>query len=154
MSLLKISLAALLVACANGTPVYPSKVIRDDDPKPSPFPLGEACGNEYQYLNFDPENDTDKKRLQKLHDVICMGELRALSSRGAEAATEVQDQGNLVYDVFFADDEEDEDENTPGSVHSVLMIIAGASSTEGMIGKAVGKMVVDNKGKSQTLLTA
>lgn len=45
----------------------------------------------------------------------------------ANAATSVQSEGNWVYDVFF-DDEED----TPSIVNNVLMIIAGARSSEGM----------------------
>ncbi|KAI1747783.1 hypothetical protein F4782DRAFT_398178 [Xylaria castorea] len=132
---------ALSIAIVAATPLsisLASRVVRREPPAPVAFPLGDACGNEWQYLNFDPENDTDKGHLQTLHDIICSGEMRALSSWGAGAAT----AGNLVYKRYFplSDDEDD----FQGHVNSVLMIISGQSSTEGSIGTVVGSFVVDN----------
>ncbi|KAI2625594.1 hypothetical protein GGR54DRAFT_506556 [Hypoxylon sp. NC1633] len=49
---------------ANPLPVNPaSRVVRRDVPAPSAYPIGDACGNEWQYLNFDPNNDADNGHL-------------------------------------------------------------------------------------------
>lgn len=140
MSLSKALLVAVCVVVANASPISPSKVGRAAA-EPSNFPLSDACGNEWKYVNFDPEDDTDKTHLQKLHDVICIGELRALSARGAYAATQRKTTDNVAYDVFF-----DPDDEGTSIVNEILMKIAGQSSTEGMIGEVVGTMVVDKNG--------
>ncbi|KAF5673866.1 hypothetical protein FHETE_3253 [Fusarium heterosporum] len=138
MSLFNIFLVGLsILATANATPVTPSsKVTRA---APSSFPLGDACENEWKYLNFDPEDDTDKAHLQKLHDVICGGELRAIAIWGSQAASDTENAINVAYDVFFGTDND-----TPAKVNDVLMKIAGQSSTEGKIGEIVGTMIVDS----------
>ncbi|KAF7190834.1 hypothetical protein HII31_07993 [Pseudocercospora fuligena] len=136
-------LAAWSLSSVHAKPLpSPSQVVdkRADPPAPSAYPLGDACGNEWQYLNFNPDDDTDKSRLQKLHDVICKGELRALSSWGAAAAQDAKTSINEAYDLYFATENPD----SRDVVYDVLMMIAGQSSTEGMIGEIVGTMIVDN----------
>lgn len=137
MSLFKAFLFALPLAVSNAKPLYPSKVVRRDT-EPSSFPLGDACGNEWQYLNFDPNNDGDKARLQKLHDVICIGELRAIAARGAYSAT----QTDNIYKLYF-----DEDPEVYEGVDEVLMMIAGSTTAGSMVGDVVAGMIVDNNGK-------
>ncbi|KAI1370151.1 hypothetical protein F4677DRAFT_451676 [Hypoxylon crocopeplum] len=119
-------------------PASASRVVRRDPPAPSAYPLGDACGNEWQYLNFDAGNEADEGHLQTVHNIICNGEMRAISSWGAGAAS----AANLVYKRYFplSDDEDD----FQGHVNSVLTTIAGQSSTEGEIGTIVGSFVVDN----------
>lgn len=139
MSVLKSLLVAVSIAAANANPISPSIVARAT---PSDFPLGEPCGNEWKYLNFDPDNTAHKEHLQKLHDVICSGELRAVSARGFYAADQTATSIIEVYDVFF-----ETGDGTPAKVSEVLKKIAGQGSDEGMIGEAVGSMIVDNTGK-------
>lgn len=91
-----------------------------------------------QYLNFDPTVEKDITQLKILHNVICIGELRALSAWGGEAAKDSKTSINEAFDLFFDSDNADD-------VNSVLMRIAGQSSSEGMIGVPVGKMIVDQK---------
>lgn len=134
----------LLLAWSTATmakPLSPSKVVRQNAAAPSTFPLGDACGNEWRYLNFDPDDETDRERLQKLHDVICVGELRAVAARGSYAASQATSSIIEVYDTFF-----DTDEDTPAKVRQILRKIAGESSSEGSIGTVVGTMIIDNLG--------
>ncbi|KAI1317619.1 hypothetical protein F5Y16DRAFT_406595 [Xylariaceae sp. FL0255] len=99
----------------------------------------DACGNEWQYLNFDTNNDTDVEHLYTLHDIICSEEVRALASYGSLAAT----AGNAVYKRYFTLSN-DIDGDTQGDVASVLNLIAGTSDTDGLIGDVAGTFVVDN----------
>ncbi|MCJ1423073.1 hypothetical protein MMC29_000954 [Sticta canariensis] len=90
------------------------------------------------YLNFNPKDDTDKARLQKLHDVIGDGEMRAISSYGQLSA-----QALLApYKRYFLESDEEDDFQT--HVEDVLRLIAGTSGTDGAIGTVVGTFVVDN----------
>ncbi|KAI0429121.1 hypothetical protein F5Y09DRAFT_268536 [Xylaria sp. FL1042] len=132
---LVMALSAISVV-ANPIPLdQPTRVVPRSPPTPSAYPLGAACGNEWQYLNFKPNDNTDKAHLQTLHDIICSGEVRALARAGVDAATKT----NAVYKRYFPlTDEEDDFE---GHVISVLSRIAG---TDGMIGQVVGAFVVDN----------
>lgn len=143
MSLSKVLSLALVVAVACASPVFnnPSRVLRRDPPAPSAYPLGSACGHEWQYLNFNPDDDTDKAHLQKLHDVICSGELRAISSYGQISAQDVL----APYKRYFPESDEEDDFQT--HVKDVLGLIAGTSSTDGAIGTVVGTFVVDNLGE-------
>ncbi|KAF8146948.1 hypothetical protein K438DRAFT_1868330 [Mycena galopus ATCC 62051] len=140
MTLPTIVLLALVGALANAKPLLnaPSRVARQDPPAPSAYPLDTPCGHEWQYLNFNPDDDTDKGHLETLHNVICSGEMRALSSNGQASATD----GNAIYQRYFplSDDEDD----TQGKVSSVLALIAGTSSTDGSVGAVVAGMIVDN----------
>ncbi|KAK5994168.1 hypothetical protein PT974_07610 [Cladobotryum mycophilum] len=107
MSLSKVLLVALFIAAANAKPLSPSKVVRAEAAAPSTFPLGDACGNEWKYLNFDPKNDAHKVHLQELYDVICISELRAISSWGqrplrtarqpSTTGNSCSDEGTLAY---------------------------------------------------------
>ncbi|MCJ1330054.1 hypothetical protein MMC10_006735 [Thelotrema lepadinum] len=140
MSLSKFISLSLVVAVATASPVLksPSRVLRRDPPAPSAYPLGDACDHEWQYLNFNPSDATDSAHLMTLHNVICSGEMRAVSSYGQASA-----QSNLKpYARYFPPSDEDDD--TQGQVASVLGLIAGTSSTDGAIGAVVGGMVVDN----------
>ncbi|OBS24203.1 hypothetical protein FPOA_04750 [Fusarium poae] len=139
MSLSKL-LMAVCLAAAHAKPLSPSKVSRRQNPSPSNYPLEDACGNEWKYLNFDPNNDGDRARLELLHDVLCSGELRGISSWGAFAASERQTSENVVYDVFF-----DTEDDTPSKVNDVLITIAGADTVGIMAGSKVGDMIIDNK---------
>lgn len=135
---LALSIASVV---ANSLPASPtSRVVGRTPPVPSAYPIGSACGNEWQYLNFDPSNNADNGHLQTLHDIICSGEMRAISRWGAKAASDA----NLVYKRYFPMSDDDDDFQV--HVNSVLMKIAGQSSTEGMIGIIVGTFVVDNLG--------
>ena len=147
MSLSKFISLSLVVAVATASPVLksPSRVLRRDPPAPSAYPLGDACDHEWQYLNFNPSDATDSAHLMTLHNVICSGEMRAVSSYGQASA-----QSNLKpYARYFPPSDEDDD--TQGQVASVLGLIAGTSSTDGAIGAVVGGMVVDNLGKSPSI---
>lgn len=150
MSLSKILSLALVVAVARASPVFnnPSRVHRRDPPTPSSYPLGDACGHEWQYLNFNPDDDTDKGHLQTLHNVVCSGELRAISSYGQSSAQDVL----APYKRYFPESDEEDDFQT--HVKDVLGLIAGTSSTDGAIGALVGTFVVDNLGEYQTRFVA
>lgn len=95
MSLSKDFLVAFCLAVSNAKPLHPSRVARQEAPEPSSY---------RQYLNFNPEDEVDKGRLQKLHDVVCIGELRAIAARGAYAAQLTETTTNDVYNVFFDPD--------------------------------------------------
>lgn len=143
MSWSKILSLALVVAVAHASPVFdnPTRVLRRDPPAPSAYPLGDACEHEWQYLNFKADDDTDKGRLQKLHDVICSGEMRAISSYGQISAQDVL----APYKRYFPESDEEDDFQT--HVKDVLGLIAGTSSTDGAIGTIVGTFVIDNLGE-------
>ncbi|KAK7062283.1 hypothetical protein R3P38DRAFT_2834433 [Favolaschia claudopus] len=140
MTLSTIVLLAFVGALADANPLLnePSRVARRSPPAPSAYPLDTPCGHEWQYLNFNPDDDTDKGHLEALHGVICSGEMRALSSNGQVSAK----AGDAVYQRYFPLSEDDED--TQDKVSSVFALIAGTSSTDGMIGAVVAGMVVDN----------
>lgn len=116
---------------------------RQETEEPSAFPLGDPCGNEWKYLNFNKDDDTHKSRLQKLHDVICVGKLRAVAAHGGYAAPKStgEDDVDEVFEAFFSLEEE-----TPEKVQDVLMRVAGEDAPGEMIGEVVGGMVVDNNG--------
>ena len=79
LSKLLLSLA-LTVAVSHADPILNSQspILRQDPPTPSTYPLNEPCVPEWQYLNFNPDDANDKIRLEKLHNVLCIGELRAV----------------------------------------------------------------------------
>ena len=142
MSLSRFTPFVTILAVVGASPVLnnPSRILRRDPPVPSTYPLGDACDHEWQYLNFNPDEDTDKTHLQTLHEVICSGEMRAISSYGQSSAE------NLLapYKRYFP--EKDDEDDFPTHVKDVLGLIAGASSTDGAIGEIVGTFVVDNLG--------
>ncbi|KAL8919541.1 MAG: hypothetical protein Q9208_006733 [Pyrenodesmia sp. 3 TL-2023] len=140
MSLSKVLSLALVIAVACASPVLkgPTRVVRRVPPAPSAFPLGDACDHEWQYVNFNSDDDTDRVRLQKLHDVICIGEMRAISSYGQRSASDLL----APYRRYFAESDDEDDFQT--HVKDVLGLIAGTSSTDGAIGSVVETFVVDN----------
>ena len=83
-----------------------------------------------------------------LHDVICIGELRAVSARGAQAATDAKSSTNEVYDLFF----DSIPKNIPDKTNDALMRIAGQDTAGTMVGDVVGAMIVDNNGELQARL--
>ncbi|KAL8796259.1 MAG: hypothetical protein Q9195_001374 [Heterodermia aff. obscurata] len=140
MSLSKVLSITVFVTAVLASPVLqsPSRILRRKPPSPSAYPLGDACGHEWQYLNFNPSDATDKGHLQKLHDVICSGEIRALSSYGQTSA----ENALAPYNRYFPPSDEEDDFEI--HVKDVLGLIAGTSSTDGAIGSVVGTFVVDN----------
>ncbi|ERF76598.1 hypothetical protein EPUS_09184 [Endocarpon pusillum Z07020] len=140
MSLSKVLSLALILAVARASPVLnnPSPVLRRDPPAPSTYPLGEACDHEWQYLNFNPDDDTDKAHLELLHYVICSREIRMMSILGQISAKDVL----APYKRYFPESDEEDDFQT--HVKDVLGLIAGTSSPDELIGTVVGTFVVDN----------
>lgn len=127
---------------AGPVPNDPTRVLRrqggEDPPEPSAYPLGDACTNEWRYLNFDTEDDTDKTRLKRLHEAICDGAMRAISSYGGWSA-----EGNLPpFKRNFADS----DEESQDKVKGVMYLISGDLG-DYPIGEVVGNFIVDNLGK-------
>ena len=105
MTLSKVLSLALAVTAVRAIPITnPSRVV-PRQAAPTPFPLGNACVNEWQYVNFDTADATDSAHLQKLHDIVCSGEMRAGSSYGALSAENTL-APYLRY--FAASDEEDD----------------------------------------------
>lgn len=145
MSLSKVLFIALLVTGSHANAVLdsPSRVLPRDPPTPSAYPLGEPCVPEWQYLNFNPNDAKDKAHLEKLHDVICSGELRAVLSHGELAAKDVL----APYIRYFPSGDE-EDTFYSSFVESVLHLISEGEVGDGVIGTIVGTLVVDNFGKS------
>lgn len=143
MSLSKVLSLALVAAVARANPALegPTRVVPRNPPAPSAFPLGDACDNEWQYVNFNSDDDTDKVHLQKLHDVICSGEIRAISSHGLVSARDLL----APYRRYFAESDDENDFQT--HVKDVLGLIAGTSSTDGPVGSVVKTFVVDNLGE-------
>lgn len=149
MSLSKIVPLALVVAlaCATPLPKAPTRILPRELPTPSAYPGKEgACAHEWKYLNFNPDDIDDKQRLEKLHHTICSGEMRALTSYGKGAASDV----SASYKRFFPQNGEGEDENydyLKDHVVKVLGLLMGTDSTDGAIGSIVESFVVDNLGK-------
>jgi hypothetical protein len=149
MSLSKTASLALLVAlaCASPLPKAPTRIIPRELPKPSAYPGKEgACEHEWQYLNFNPDDIDDKQRLEKLHHTICSGEMRALTSYGSGAASDLSPS----YKRFFPENTAENNYDVlQGHVVKVFDLITGTSSSDGAIGSIVGSFVVDNLGKSK-----
>ena len=126
---------------ANPFATEPSRVYRRQAPEQSAYPIGDPCEHEWRYLNFDPDDDDDKTHLRQLHDVICSGEMRAISSYGSGSARRFL----APYRRYFPQSDEEDDFQT--HVGDVLDLIAGESSTDGRVGSIVGTFVVDNLGE-------
>ena len=143
MSLSKVLSLALIVAVARASPVIknPSRVLRRDPPTPSTYPLDDACGHEWQYLNSNPEDDTDKAHLQTLHNVVCSDEMRAISRYGQISAQDAL----APYNRYFQESDEEDDFQT--HIQDVLGLIVGTNSTDGAIGTVVGTFVVNYLGE-------
>ncbi|KAI9711783.1 MAG: hypothetical protein M1820_001928 [Bogoriella megaspora] len=129
---------AVIVAVAHANTASNSQVLRRHPPTPSTYPLGNACGNEWRYLNFNPSDKTDRKRLRKLHEVICDGELHKIASYGRKSA-----KGTLApYKRYFP--QSDDKNDFQAQVIEVLDLIAGSDSSHEMAGDIVRTFVVDN----------
>lgn len=138
-----------LVALAHARPAIdkPTKIVQRDQPTPSIYPLGNACEHEWRYLNFDPDDNTDKAYLRTLYKVICSGELRAIASSGSASAMDLL----APYRRYFP--LEDDDDDFPTHVYDVLTLIAGESSSDGKVGEIVETFIVDKIGKLYTFIT-
>ena len=149
MPLSKTVSLALVVAltCATPLPKAPTRILPRELPTPSDYPGKEgACEHEWKYLNFDKDDSTDQKRLEKLHHTICSGEMRALTSYGSRAAERLL----APYKRFFPlTDEVENYDDLQDNVVEVLELIMGTSSSDGAIGSIVESFVVDNLGMSQ-----
>lgn len=134
MSLSKALYLALIVAVSHADAVPPT---------PSAYPLSEPCVHEWQYLNFNPNNATDKAHLEKLHDVICGAELRAVLSYGELAAKDFLPP----YTRYFPSGDNEFNGNPQDLVVNALHIISGGDVGDGAIGTVVETLVVDNLGE-------
>jgi hypothetical protein len=150
MSLSKTVSLALVMALTCATPL-PTRILPRELPTPSEYPGKEgACQHEWKYLNFDKDDSTDQKRLEKLHHTICSGEMRALTSYGHGAAERLLAPYKRFFPLTDPDDEEENYDDLQNHVVKVLELIMGTSSSDGAIGSIVESFVVDNLGKSQS----
>lgn len=127
MSLSKVLSIALIVALSHANAVPPT---------PSAYPLSKPCAHEWQYLNFNPNDAKDKAHLQKLHDFICNGELRAVVAYGKLAAEDFL----ASYTRYFPSGDEETDSFSQVQVEEALNLI----SEEDVIDRS---LVVDNFGE-------
>ncbi|KAL1794237.1 hypothetical protein ACET3X_007658 [Alternaria dauci] len=151
MTLVKVvSLALIAVTIVHANPILstPTRLAaRDDPPKPSAYPLGDPCTNEWQYLNFNPDDPTDKAHLEQMHHILCIGEMLALTSYGSGSA----ERALKPYLRYFGPNEDSDDPDDPDEykyqehVKSVLDMISGNGENNVKLGEIVGTFVVDNK---------
>ncbi|KAL9108046.1 MAG: hypothetical protein Q9227_007152 [Pyrenula ochraceoflavens] len=104
--------------------------VRDDDPKPSSYPYGTALTNEFQWVNWDPKNDDDKKDGQKIHQAF--QELGDLVKAGSTEAGKTD--GDPFKRWFGKQDDNSEIKKVFDNIWS------GDSATS-----TVAKMVLDRK---------
>ncbi|KAG9186105.1 hypothetical protein G6011_02661 [Alternaria panax] len=113
MTLTKVfSLAPIAVAMVHANPISstPTRLTaRVDPPKPSAYPLDNPYTNEWQYLNFNPNDATDKAHLEQLHHILCIGEMIVITSYGAGSA----ERALKPYLRYFGPNEEPDDPNDP-----------------------------------------
>lgn len=104
MFLSKVLPLALIVAVSHADVIRNSQspTLRHDPPTPSTYPLNEPCVPEWQYLNFNPDDANDKTRLEKLHHVLCSGELRAVWNYRKLSARDLL----IPYKHYFPSSEE------------------------------------------------
>ena len=134
MSLSKVFSLALIVALSHANTVPPT---------PSAYPLSKPCAHEWQYLNFNPADAEDKLHLQKLHDVICGGELRDVVTYGELAAKDFL----APYTRYFPTGDEELDSLFQGQVEAALNLISGEDITDGTIGPVIETLIVDKFGE-------
>ena len=118
-----------------------SNVRRDGPPAPSPYPLGDPHPNEWQYLNFDPNNDNDKTHLAQLHDVIGF-DLNELLASSEDAVSKIN---NIYLRYFPPSDVEDDFQGHVASVYEQLGTNGGASPL-------VATFIVDNNGNKSQII--
>lgn len=133
IAVLALALAGSSVVRANP---LPSKV-RRDDPEPSSYPIGTECPREWKYVNFDPNSDVDKSRLEKIHEVVC-GYDAALLVISAIDSIEKRDKS---YKRYFSNEDGDSD-----LVLSVFRQLYPENSGTNL-GDLVSTFVIDNKGE-------
>lgn len=89
---------ALFVAlsCASPLPKEPTKVLPRALPTPSDYPFDDgSCEQEWKYLNFNKNDDTDKAHLEKLHWVISYRQIRSVLKSGRVDYFHVNGSGPL-----------------------------------------------------------
>jgi hypothetical protein len=115
--------------------------VRRDPPVPSAYPLGDASPNEWQYLNFDPENADDQAHLVELHAIFGYDLMELLAS-SEQSVGDV----NAVYLRYFPpSDDEDDFQGHVSSVYNQMGTNGGASPL-------VATFIVDNLGKELKIL--
>jgi hypothetical protein len=75
--------------------------------------------------------------LEKLHHIICSGEMRALTSYGSGAAERLLAPYKRFFPLTVPDDEEENHDDLQDNIVEVLELIMGTSSSDGAIGSIV-----------------
>ncbi|KAK4981773.1 hypothetical protein LTR50_007884 [Elasticomyces elasticus] len=128
--------SSITLLLANANPL-PDKV-RRDPPAPSAYPIGTACPNEWQYLNFNPDDPTDQAHLQQLHEVVCGYDIVPLIISGIDAGSHV----NGVYLRYFPNSDAEDD--YVANVLSVYRKLYPQDSGTNL-GPLAATFVIDNK---------
>ncbi|KAK6214332.1 hypothetical protein LQW54_004559 [Pestalotiopsis sp. IQ-011] len=102
---------------------------------PSSYPGGDgdACTNEFKYLNFDVSDETQKGHAQAAHRAFCIGWLD-LTVSGAQ---NVDDTDRAVFQRFFEDTENSK--TKIGQVYSALV-----NKTSCVAQPIIANMILDN----------
>ncbi|KAI4594328.1 hypothetical protein KJ359_008351 [Pestalotiopsis sp. 9143b] len=102
---------------------------------PSSYPGGDgdACTNEFKYLNFDSSDGTQKSHAQAAHRAFCIGWLD-LTVSGAQ---NVDDTDRAVFQRFFKDT--DNSKTKVGQVYSALV-----NKTSFVAQPIIADMILDN----------
>ncbi|KAL9628561.1 MAG: hypothetical protein Q9204_005812 [Flavoplaca sp. TL-2023a] len=130
MSLLGPFVWFLAAAFIRATPIVegPSGILRRAPSAPSPYPLGAACGNEWQYLNFNPDNKKTELIFKSFTIAFARGRyVQYLVTAGVRL-------------------ESDDEDDVQTHVSDVLALTAGtdADNPNEEVGTIVGTFVVDN----------
>ncbi|KAI0140352.1 hypothetical protein BJ166DRAFT_116719 [Pestalotiopsis sp. NC0098] len=133
-----LAVSVLLASGAVATPTKtrnaPSRVAaRDTEPSSYPGGDGDACTNEFQYLNFDVSDDAQLTRVKAIHQAACTG-LPQLLVLGYE---NLSDEDKTVFGRFFSNDDDTNDE--VGQVYSALV-----DTSNGEFTSIVADMIIDN----------
>lgn len=102
---------------------------------PSSYPGGDgdACTNEFKYLNFDVSNDTQKGRVQAVHSAFCIGWSRLTVS----GSHNVEDTDRVIFQRFFDDTEDSK--TKVGQVYAALV-----NKTSSAAQPIIADMILDN----------
>ncbi|KAF3001152.1 hypothetical protein E8E14_005395 [Neopestalotiopsis sp. 37M] len=128
----------LLVSGVAAIPATRTIVRRDNSTeqatKPSSYPGdGEACENEFQYLNFDVTKDDQKTHVQSAHQAFCTG-WSQLTVMGSE---NVDDSDRTIFKRYF--DDTSDAKSDVSKVYSALV-----DTSNGVAQPIVAKMILDN----------
>ncbi|KAF7521258.1 hypothetical protein G7054_g12503 [Neopestalotiopsis clavispora] len=127
-------LASGAVATPTKTKAAPARVVvRQTEPSSYPGGDGDPCTNEFKYLNFDVNDDTQLSRVKAIHQAACTG-LPQLLVLGYE---NLDDEDTTVFARFFSNDADTNDD--VGQVYSALV-----DTSNGEFTSIVGDMIIDN----------